>query len=65
MVSKVVEKAKDVLHMSNDDIEIAGENIHHTGYGLMGLTWRKNPPSQEQCFEAMSTCLFFRPSVTF
>ncbi|KAK4506939.1 hypothetical protein PRZ48_000672 [Zasmidium cellare] len=56
-MASVVEKAKDVLHLNKDEIKIAGEKIHHTGYGLMGLTWRKNPPSQEQSFEAMKTAL--------
>lgn len=56
MASKVVEKAKDALHMNQkDEIKIAGKKIHHTGYGLMGLTWRASPPPAEQSYEAMST----------
>lgn len=61
-MANIVDKAKDALHMNNknsNEIKIAGEKVHHTGYGLMGLTWRKNPPSQEQSFEAMS--MFFLP----
>ncbi|CAK4031663.1 Hypothetical predicted protein [Lecanosticta acicola] len=59
MASKMVEKAKDALHMNNtkDDIRIAGKKVHHTGYGLMGLTWRANPPPAEQSYEAMKTAL--------
>lgn len=56
MASKVVEKAKDALDMNKKgEIKIAGKKIHHTGYGLMGLTWRASPPPAEQSYEAMST----------
>lgn len=56
-MAQVVEKAKDALHMrKGNEIKIAGVPLHSTtGYGLMGLTWRANPPPQEQSFEAMST----------
>lgn len=27
------------------------------GYGLMGLTWRPDPPSREECFDLMNTAL--------
>ena len=30
-----------------------GNTVGSVGYGLMGLTWRPNPCSQEQAFEAM------------
>lgn len=54
-MAQVVEKAKDAMHLNkNKDIKIAGLPVHSTGYGLMGLTWRANPPPQEQAFEAMS-----------
>lgn len=57
-MAQIIDKTKDALHMgSSKDIKIAGQKIHHTGYGLMGLTWRANPPSQEQAFEAMKTTL--------
>lgn len=36
---------------------ITGKEVGEIGYGLMGLTWRQNPPSQEQSFEAMRTAL--------
>lgn len=57
MSSKIVDKAKDALGMNKNDIKIAGEKVHSTGFGLMGLTWRANPPSQEQSFSAMKTAL--------
>jgi pyridoxine 4-dehydrogenase len=53
-MSGIIDKAKDALNMNKDDVTIAGRKIHGTGYGLMGLTWRAEPPSQEQSFEAMS-----------
>ncbi|KAH7080468.1 NADP-dependent oxidoreductase domain-containing protein [Paraphoma chrysanthemicola] len=37
--------------------ELTGKKVGEIGYGLMGLTWRKNPPSQTQSFEAMRTAL--------
>ncbi|CAJ2512936.1 Uu.00g010550.m01.CDS01 [Anthostomella pinea] len=37
--------------------QILGKDIGSTGYGLMGLTWRAKPCSQEQAFEAMRTAL--------
>lgn len=43
--------------MNKDTITIAGHKIHSTGYGLMGLTWRAEPPSQEQAFAAMKEAL--------
>ncbi|XDG09743.1 hypothetical protein ABKA04_009358 [Annulohypoxylon sp. FPYF3050] len=36
---------------------LVGKEIGSTGYGLMGLTWRAEPPSQEQAFEAMKAAL--------
>ncbi|KAI1094272.1 putative aldo/keto reductase [Rostrohypoxylon terebratum] len=36
---------------------LVGKEIGPTGYGLMGLTWRAEPPSQEQAFEAMKAAL--------
>jgi pyridoxine 4-dehydrogenase len=32
---------------------IVGKEFGPIGFGLMGLTWRATPPSQEQAFEAM------------
>ncbi|KAJ4367520.1 hypothetical protein N0V83_007103 [Neocucurbitaria cava] len=37
--------------------KIVGKDIGKVGYGLMGLTWRQSPPSQEQSFQAMRTAL--------
>ncbi|KAK2626942.1 hypothetical protein QTJ16_004117 [Diplocarpon rosae] len=37
--------------------EILGKEIGPIGYGLMGLTWRKSPPSEEQSFAAMRASL--------
>ncbi|KAI0485202.1 voltage-gated shaker-like K+ channel, subunit [Xylariaceae sp. FL0804] len=34
-----------------------GKEVGQIGYGLMGLTWRAQPCSQEQAFEAMKTAL--------
>ena len=36
---------------------LVGKEVGPTGYGLMGLTWRTKPCSQEQAFEAMKTAL--------
>ncbi|EME49815.1 hypothetical protein DOTSEDRAFT_68570 [Dothistroma septosporum NZE10] len=58
MTSYIFDKAKDVLNLNKDgEIEIAGRKVYGTGYGLMGLTWRASPPSQEQAFDAMKTAL--------
>ncbi|KAG4441203.1 hypothetical protein IFR05_003321 [Cadophora sp. M221] len=37
--------------------QIVGKEIGPIGYGLMGLTWRKEPPSEEQSFKAMRASL--------
>ena len=55
MTSKIVDKAKSALGMH--DTKLVGEKVGSTGYGLMGLTWRAEPPSQEQSFKAMKTAL--------
>ena len=52
---QIVDKAKDAVGMKG--ISIAGHNVGTTGYGLMGLTWRPEPPSQEQAFAAMKQAL--------
>jgi len=36
---------------------LVGKEVGQVGYGLMGLTWRANPPSQAQSFEAMRAAL--------
>ena len=37
---------------------LAGHQLTKTtGYGLMGLTWRPNPVSQEEAFTAMKDAL--------
>lgn len=38
-------------------VKVAGKEVGNIGYGLMGLTWRPQPPSQEQAFEAMRAAL--------
>ncbi|KAF2484366.1 NADP-dependent oxidoreductase domain-containing protein [Neohortaea acidophila] len=53
----VVDKAKAALGLDKPEIKVVGEKIGSTGYGLMGLTWREKPPSQEQSFEAMRAAL--------
>ncbi|KAK6586155.1 hypothetical protein PZA11_001212 [Diplocarpon coronariae] len=37
--------------------EILGKEIGPIGYGLMGLTWRLSPPSEEQSFAVMRAAL--------
>ncbi|KAI5369317.1 Putative NADP-dependent oxidoreductase domain-containing protein [Septoria linicola] len=56
-MSSIVNKAKEVLHKNESELQFAGQKVHGIGYGLMGLTWRASPPSQEQSFEAMKTAL--------
>ena len=34
-----------------------GQNLGSIGYGLMGLTWRADPPSQAESFKLMNTAL--------
>ncbi|KAI2635166.1 aldo/keto reductase [Xylaria nigripes] len=34
-------------------VRVLDKEVGRTGFGLMGLTWRANPCSQEQAFEAM------------
>lgn len=36
---------------------LTGKEVGPIGYGLMGLTWRADPPSQETSFKAMRTSL--------
>lgn len=36
---------------------LVGKEVGPTGYGLMGLTWRQEIPSQEQAFAAMKAAL--------
>ncbi|KAK4160993.1 pyridoxal reductase [Cladorrhinum sp. PSN259] len=37
--------------------QILGREVGPTGFGLMGFTWRSNPPPQSQAFEALRTAL--------
>jgi len=53
----MIEKTKAALGMDSSEITLTGHKIHSTGYGLMGLTWRANPPSQDQAFAAMKEAL--------
>ncbi|KIW30491.1 uncharacterized protein PV07_06233 [Cladophialophora immunda] len=36
---------------------LLGRNIGPVGYGLMGLTWRPDPPTQAESFELLSTAI--------
>ncbi|OCK83282.1 Aldo/keto reductase [Lepidopterella palustris CBS 459.81] len=38
-------------------VKLVGKDVGEIGYGLMGLTWRAEPPSQEQSFKAMRAAL--------
>lgn len=55
MASKIIDKTKSALGMH--DVKLVGQKVGSTGYGLMGLTWRAEPPSQEQSFKAMKKAL--------
>ncbi|KAK5167943.1 uncharacterized protein LTR77_006510 [Saxophila tyrrhenica] len=57
MASNIIDKTKSALGMDKPTIKLAGEKVHSTGFGLMGLTWRASPPSQEQSFSAMKAAL--------
>jgi len=37
--------------------QLVGSEVGPIGFGLMGLTWRATPPTQEQAFEAMRAAL--------
>jgi hypothetical protein len=37
--------------------ELGGKEVGPIGFGLLGLTWRPTPPSQEQAFEAMHAAI--------
>jgi pyridoxine 4-dehydrogenase len=55
-MSAIIDKAKDVLGQ-HKGYTLAGLPVGSTGFGLMGLTWRPNPVSQTQAFEAMKAAL--------
>ncbi|KAI9808641.1 MAG: hypothetical protein M1825_003792 [Sarcosagium campestre] len=38
-------------------VQILGKDVGFTGYGLMGLTWRPEPVSQEEAIRTMKTAL--------
>ena len=57
MASRIIDKTKSALGIDKMDITITGHKVHSTGFGLMGLTWRAKPPSQEQSFSAMKAAL--------
>jgi len=37
--------------------QIVGKEIGPIGYGMMGLTWKASPPSEEQCFKTLKASL--------
>lgn len=59
MASTVIDKAKSALGLKegSTDLKITGQPIGSTGFGLMGFTWRANPPPQDQAFAAMRESL--------
>jgi pyridoxine 4-dehydrogenase len=57
-MASIVDKAKEVLGQHNGKTyTLAGSPVGSTGFGLMGLTWRPNPVSQSQAFDAMKAAL--------
>ncbi|KAF1972906.1 aldo/keto reductase-like protein [Bimuria novae-zelandiae CBS 107.79] len=38
-------------------VKLLGKEVGQVGYGLMGLTWRADPPPQDQAFAAMRAAL--------
>lgn len=56
-MASVLDKAKSAMGMDTNTLTLTGQKVHSTGYGLMGFTWRANPPPQEQAFSAMKEAL--------
>jgi pyridoxine 4-dehydrogenase len=57
-MAAIIDKAKEALGQHNGkSYTLAGEPVGSTGFGLMGLTWRPNPVSQSQAFDAMKAAL--------
>ncbi|TKA28707.1 hypothetical protein B0A50_03035 [Salinomyces thailandicus] len=56
-MASVIDMAKSALGKNRDQLTMTGQKIGSTGYGLMGLTWRANPPPQDQAFDAMKESL--------
>ncbi|KAF2722741.1 Aldo/keto reductase [Polychaeton citri CBS 116435] len=58
-MAAIIDKAKDVLSINktSDTVTLAGREINSTGYGLMLLTWRPNPPPIEQSIATMKAAL--------
>ena len=57
-MAAIIDKAKDALTQHNGKTyTLAGSPVGSTGFGLMGLTWRPNPVSQDQAFAAMKAAL--------
>ena len=57
-MASIIDKAKEVLGQHNGKTyTLAGSPVGSTGFGMMGLTWRPNPVSQEQAFAAMKAAL--------
>jgi len=58
-MASIIDKAKDALTPNNGSktTTLVNEKVGSIGFGLMGLTWRQQPPSQSQSFEAMKTAL--------
>jgi pyridoxine 4-dehydrogenase len=50
-----VEQLVDIISVAMPTM--LGKEIGPNGFGLMGMTWRTNPPPEEQSYEAMREAL--------
>jgi len=57
-MASIIDKTKAALGMNTQNqVTLLDHQVGSTGYGLMGLTWRANPPPQDQAFSAMKEAL--------
>lgn len=55
-MSSIIDKTKSALNL-NSSVKIAGQKVHTTGYGMMGLTWRQQPQPQAKSIATMRGAL--------